>query len=67
LISLGGLPFSKRNGGRVDLGEKGGERGTVKRGRRGNCDQDVIYERRIFKKNTHRWTLKIHQCSLIAK
>jgi hypothetical protein len=41
--------FLKGNGGGVDLGEEkcAGEK-AGRHGRRGNCGQDVLYERRIF-------------------
>jgi hypothetical protein len=45
LIFLGGLLcFSKRNGGRVDLGDRGG---TRRSGGKGNCSWNVMYKRRI--------------------
>jgi hypothetical protein len=45
LISLGALPFSK--GKRVDLGERGDAGRDWRKGGRGNCSRDAIYERRI--------------------
>jgi hypothetical protein len=40
----------KENRGGMDLEERGGRRGeTLKRGGRGYCSLDVIYERRINK------------------
>jgi hypothetical protein len=47
--SLGACSFLKGNEGAVDLGEK---EGTGRRGERGVCGLNVLYERRIDKKKS---------------
>jgi hypothetical protein len=48
LLSLGDLPFSEGKWGKSTLRgeERWGGRRTGRRGRRRNCDRDVIYEKR---------------------